>query len=101
MAKYQYNGDVERTFPALGVTVKKGDTFEGPEGLSAPGLSLVSSAKSAPAETASKEKAKASFNPNAKDGDGDGFVQDGTIHERPVSKTTEKPSASSDMNAGA
>lgn len=101
MAKYQYNGDAERSFPTLGVTVKKGDTFEGPEGLVAPGVSLVSSAKSAPAESASKEKVKVSFNPNAKDGDGDGLVQDGTIHERPVGKTTEKPSASSDMNAGA
>lgn len=101
MAKYQYNGDVERIFPALGITVKKGDTFEGPEGLNAPGISLVSSAKSAPAETASKEKAKVAFNPNAKDGDGDGLVQDGTIHERPVSKTTEKSSASPDTNAGA
>lgn len=101
MAKYQYTGDVERAFPALGITVKKGDTFEGPEGLVAPGLSLASSAKSAPAETASKEKTKVAFNPNAKDGDGDGFVQDGTIHERPVEKETDKPSASPDMNAGA
>ena len=71
MAKYQYNGDVERSFPTLGVTVKKGDTFEGPEGLTAPGLSLASSAKSAPAAVAPKEK-------------------------DPV-----KPSASPDMNAGA
>lgn len=100
MAKYQYNGEDERVFPALGITAKKGDTFEGPEGLNAPGLSLVSSAKSAPAEAA-KEKSKVAYNPKAKDGDGDGFVQDGTIHERPVSKVTEQSSASSDMNAGA
>jgi len=71
VAKYQYDGDVERSFPTLGITVKKGDTFEGPEGLTAPGLSLASSAKSAPAAVAPKEK-------------------------DPV-----KPSASSDMNAGA
>lgn len=71
MAKYQYNGDEERSFPTLGITVKKGDTFDGPEGLNAPGLSLESSAKSAPAAVAPKEK-------------------------DPV-----KPSASSDMNAGA
>lgn len=58
MANYQYNGDVERSFPTLGITVKKGDTFEGPEGLNAPGLSLVSSAKSAPAAEATKEKPK-------------------------------------------
>lgn len=71
MAKYQYNGDAERSFPTLGVTVKKGDTFDGPEGLIAPGVSLVSSAKSAPAAVAPKEKESV------------------------------KPSASSDMNAGA
>ena len=71
MAKYQYNGDDERSFPTLGITVKKGDTFDGPEGLNAPGLELVSSAKSAPAAVAPKEK-------------------------DPV-----KPSASSDSNAGA
>lgn len=56
MANYQYNGEVERSFPTLGITAKKGDTFEGPEGLKAPGLSLVSSAKSAPAAQAPKEK---------------------------------------------
>ena len=71
MAKYLYNGEVERSFPSLGITVKKGDTFEGPEGLKAPGLTLESSAKSAPAAPAPKEK------------------------------ETSKPSASSDMNAGA
>jgi hypothetical protein len=27
------------------------------------------------------------FNPDAKDGDGDGFVQDGTPHQRPVEET--------------
>lgn len=56
MAKYQYHGDDERSFPTLGITVKKGDTFEAPEGLVAPGLSIESSAKSAPAAVASKEK---------------------------------------------
>lgn len=29
------------------------------------------------------------FNPDAKDGDGDGLVQDGTIHERPALKDGE------------
>lgn len=71
MAKYQYNGDEERSFPTLGITVKKGDTFEGPEGLIAPGLELVSSAKTAPAAVAPKEKEQL------------------------------KPSAPSDQNAGA
>ena len=73
MPKYEYKGDVERSFPTLGITVKKGDVFDGPEGLRAPGLSLAEPAKSAPAAPASKEKAK----------------------EEP------KPSAPSDMNAGA
>jgi hypothetical protein len=71
--RYEYNGEVERSFPTLGITVKKGDSFDGPEGLTAPGLSLASSAKSAPAASAPKEK----------------------------SKEESKPSASSDMNAGA
>jgi hypothetical protein len=30
------------------------------------------------------------FNPNARDADGDGLVQEGTVHERPVSKRTKK-----------
>jgi hypothetical protein len=34
-----------------------------------------------PVETKAKS---VEFKPNAKDGDKDGFVQDGTIHERPV-----------------
>lgn len=49
MPTYKYNGDVERSFPTLGITAKKGDSFEGPEGLVAPGLSVDSSAKPAPA----------------------------------------------------
>lgn len=69
MAKYLYTGDDERSFPTLGITVKKGDTFEGPEGLIAPGLTLESSAKSAPAATATKEniisKSSASSDTNA------------------------------------
>jgi hypothetical protein len=27
------------------------------------------------------------FDPNATDGDGDGFLQDGTVHQRPVEET--------------
>ena len=74
MPKYEYKGDAERSFPALGITVKKGDTFDGPEGLTAPGLILASSAKTAPAvPTAPKENKQEQV----------------------------KPSASSDMNAGA
>lgn len=58
MPKYQYNSEVERSFPSLGITVKKGDVFEGPEGLSAPGLSIADHAKTAPAAVASKENVK-------------------------------------------
>lgn len=32
------------------------------------------------------------FNPNARDADGDGLVQEGTIHERPVIKKARKRS---------
>lgn len=56
MPKYQYNGEDERSFPTLGITVKKGDVFEGPEGLKAPGISLASQSKTAPAVSAIKEK---------------------------------------------
>lgn len=73
MPKYQYNGEVERSFPTLGITVNKGDVFEAPDGLSAPGLSLADPAKTAPAAPAPKEKPK----------------------------EENKPSASSDTNAGA
>ena len=78
MARYTYNGDEDRTFPSLGITVKKGDSFDGPEGLRARGLSLDSNAKSAPAvPTAPKEAVKE------------------------INKTENKPSASSDITAGA
>lgn len=58
MPKYEYKGEVERSFPTLGITVKKGDVFDGPEGLTALGLSLADPAKSAPAAVASKENVK-------------------------------------------
>jgi hypothetical protein len=48
MARYTYNGEGELVFPTLGVVAKQGDSFDGPDGLTAPGLSL-SSAKTAPA----------------------------------------------------
>ena len=57
MPRYTYNGEGERVFPSLGITVKKGESFDGPEGLRAPGLTLASSAKSAPA-VATKEEVK-------------------------------------------
>ena len=39
-----------------------------------------------PAPAKKKPLRKAAFNPNAKDGDGDGIVQDGTIWERKAPK---------------
>ena len=78
MARYIYNGDEDRVFPSLGITVKKGDSFDGPEGLRARGLSLDSNAKSAPAvPTAPKEAVKE------------------------INKTENKQSASPDTTAGA
>lgn len=59
MPRYEYKGGGSRSFPAVGITVKNGESFDGPEGLKAPGLSIVSSAKTAPAvPTAPKEEPK-------------------------------------------
>jgi len=83
--KLTYIGTEERVFPALGI-VKPGDVVDAPEDFNHPDFSAGGAAK-----------AKSVFNPNAKDGDRDGFVQDGTAHERPVQP---KPSAASDKKAG-
>lgn len=40
MPTFIYNGEDERTFPALGVTVKPGDTFEAPDDFSAANVAL-------------------------------------------------------------
>jgi hypothetical protein len=82
--KLTYIGSDERAFPTLGITVKPGDEIDAPDGFAHPDFT----AGSAP-------KKKAEFNPAARDGDKDGFVQDGTIHERPVNK-----SAAPDTKAG-
>ena len=55
MPHYEYDGDTVRTFPTLGITVKKGDSFDGPAGLKAQGLSIASSAKAAPVAKETKE----------------------------------------------
>jgi hypothetical protein len=69
MPRYEYNGEDERVFPTLGLTVNKGDSFDGPEGLTAAGLSIVSSAKTAPAvSTAVKEQVKETTTPPASSG---------------------------------
>jgi hypothetical protein len=78
MARYIYNGDEDRIFPSLGITVKKGESFDGPEGLRARGLSLDSNAKSAPAVTTAPKEAV-----------------------KEVNKTENKQSASPDITAGA
>lgn len=70
--KLTYKGTEERVFPALGV-VKPGDVVDAPEDFAHPDF-----------VAGGASKTKAEFNPKAKDGDKDGFVQDGTIHERPV-----------------
>jgi hypothetical protein len=86
MARYTYNGEGSRTFPSLGITVKKGESFDGPEGLRARGLSLAQSApKAAPAvseapKEAVKEKVKETIKTEQKE---------------------DKPSASTDITAGA
>lgn len=75
--KYTYIGTDERVFPSLGLVVKPGDEIEAPDGFAHPDFVKGGATKSV--------SNKNGFNPNAKDGDKDGFVQDGTIHERPVS----------------
>lgn len=82
MPKYQYIGEGTRTFPSLGVVVNKGDTFEAPEGFQAMGVQLVGSNKTAPAVSQEvKDNHPSSFNKEK--------------------KQEVKPSASSDMSAGA
>jgi hypothetical protein len=53
MATYEYNGDSVLEFPTLGLVVKSGDQFEGPEGITAPGVSVVAgkSGKATPIAT--------------------------------------------------
>lgn len=41
MPKYQYDGDQVLEFPTLGITVKNGDQFDGPDGITAEGVSVV------------------------------------------------------------
>ena len=51
MARFQYNGEDERSFPSIGITVKKGDSFDAPDDFKAIGVSPASSSKkSAPIE---------------------------------------------------
>lgn len=86
--KLKYIGTDERVFPALGITVTPGDEVDVPEDFAHPDFVAGGGNKSVPQ--------KSGFNPKAKDGDKDGFVQDGTPYERPVSQA----SAPSDLKAG-
>lgn len=45
MAFYRYEGEEELVFPSLGVTVKNGDEFEGPDGLTLNKLVVVDTKK--------------------------------------------------------
>ena len=47
MAKFVYNGEVELTFPTLGLTVNKGDVFEAPADV-ANNVIVLSTSKAAP-----------------------------------------------------
>lgn len=49
MVKYEYTGEMEMVFPTVPITVKKGDQFEAPAGLTAVGLKVVGQKESAPA----------------------------------------------------
>lgn len=57
------------------------------------GADLVAVGEEAPATKAEPKKKPAKYIPDAKDGDGDGLVQDGTIWERPVGTEIEGQSA--------
>ena len=60
MATYQFDGEQETVFPTLGVTVKKGDTFEAPEGLVLPGVSIANGKKNKVTEVPAEVIADAS-----------------------------------------
>ena len=56
MATYEYNGDDVLEFPTLGITVKKGDQFEGPDGITASGVSVVAGKSGKATPVATKEE---------------------------------------------
>jgi len=45
MARFQYNGDEERVFPTIAVTVKSGDQFDAPDDFVAEDVTPVASIK--------------------------------------------------------
>jgi len=56
MATYEYNGDTTLEFPTLGIVANKGDQFEGPDGITAPGLSVVAGKTGKATPVATKEE---------------------------------------------
>lgn len=55
MATYIYKGEEVLVFPTLSVTVKNGDTFEGPDGLEYDGLEVIDGKKSKPSDVKQTE----------------------------------------------
>ena len=51
MGKFQYNGEDERDFPTLGITVKQGDTFDAPDDFVAYGVTSVTKKPTTPSTT--------------------------------------------------
>jgi hypothetical protein len=65
MPRYEYTGEDERVIPDLSLVVNKGDTFDAPDGFKATGVQLASS-KTAPAvEKDKKELPKEEVKPSA------------------------------------
>jgi hypothetical protein len=54
MATFIYNGEDERVFPTISVTVKGGDSFEAPDDFTAPNVAPKST-KAKPAPTVGDE----------------------------------------------
>jgi hypothetical protein len=52
MVRYKYEGHGERIFPSVPIVASYGDEFEGPSGLTAPGLKVITAIK----EEKKKEK---------------------------------------------
>ena len=51
MATFKYNGEGERVFPNIGLTVKRGEIFEAPSDFDAPDVIQVKTTKATPAVT--------------------------------------------------
>lgn len=68
MVKYRYDGDMERVFPSVPITVKKGDEFEAPAGLSAKGLKVITEEKKKEVKEV-KQDSKPSASPDITVGD--------------------------------